>query len=258
MAISELDPRLTIVEAVTPHVETALFDDAPESRYWVGCVAVANEVILPAEFTAARMLRANVYIEEMGFLDPTAREADGGESDADDERSVQFAVIENRAETGEKRLVGTSRLIMKRDEDDTLPVEQLFPEAFKHGPAPAGSVEASRFIARHPNKMQQHVISLAEMRAMDLRAISMEAPYIYAVIEQKLAGLFDMISLPYKQLTELRMVEEYNTENMAVEIEPEAVLESVRTDVSGQLLLTQFFKGASDNLGVGYYDETLQ
>lgn len=255
MAIN-VEPTVDFATLV-PVVETALFGDKPDARFWVGKVASMGVVSMPLEYLASRQLRANVYIDEMGFLPENARQQDGGESDIDDERSVQFAVIENRTEDTQLA-VGTTRLIVKRHKDDLLPIERLFPESFMEAPATVGTTEASRFIARHPNNMQQHIISLAGIRAMDLHSFQEDIPYVYAVVEKPLANLFRMINLPFTQISELKMIEEYNTPNMAVKIDPKEVFKSVDRDLSGKLILTQFFNNALESLGLGYFDESLQ
>lgn len=256
MAISEI--KLPAIEPYThtPTVETSVFDDMPNAKFWIGKVAILGETVLEKEYTAARQLRANIYIDKMGFLSEESRQPDGGESDEDDDRSIHFAVIENNGE--EKRLVGTSRLIVKRSEDDLLPAEKLFPEAFTDIQAKVGSTEASRFIAEHPDKFTKHMISLSEIRAMDLEALDRGFEPIYAVIESKLANMFKYIGLPFQQITEIKHLEEYDTPNMAVEIDPKKVKEEVKKDLTQQLLLTHFFQDALISLGLGYYDEGLQ
>lgn len=256
MSLSEIDPVIAKAESYIPTVETAVFDELPDAHFWVGKVALPGEVLLNDEYTAARQLRANIYIDKEGFLDEESRMADGGEMDVDDDRSIQFAVIENIGDR--KRVVGTSRLIVKRSSDDLLPVEQLFPEAFENSPAPIGSSEASRFIAQHPNKMTKHLISLSEIRAMDLEALAHGYEPIYAVIEEKLGKMFEFIGIPFDQMTELKYLEEYSTPNMAVEIDPRRVAEEIKRDLTGELLLSQFFQDALVSLGLGYYDESLQ
>ncbi len=256
MSLSEIEPKIARAESYIPNVETAVFDDMPSAHYWIGKVAVPGDILLPAEFTAVRQLRANVYIDKEGFLPPEARQEDGGESDEDDDRSIHFAVIENLG--GKHRVVGTTRMIVKRHENEILPVEYLFPEAFEQKPAPVGSTEASRFIAQHPNKMTKHLISLTGIRSMDLEALERGFEPVYAVIEEKLAKMFDFIGLPYKQMTELKYIEEYSTPNMAIEIDPTRVRDEIKKDLSGQLLLTQFFQDTLKTNGLGHFESDLQ
>lgn len=256
MALSEVNPIVSKAEALIPSVETSVFDGHQEAKFWIGKVAVPGEILLPDEYIAARQLRANIYIDKEGFLPPEARETDGGESDEDDDRSIQFAVVENLGVRS--RLVGTTRLIVKRHENDSLPVEQLFPEAFEDRPAPIGATEASRFIAQHPNKMTKHLISLSGIRAMDLEALERGYEPVYAVVEERLAGMFDFIGLPYRKMTDLKFLPEYSTPNMPIEIDPSRVLEEIKKDLSGRLLLTQFFQDALVSQGLGHFENDLQ
>lgn len=246
---------------VTPVISTDVFRDIPEARFWVGEVATHGEVIYPEEFRGARVLSANVYIDEMRFLEPSFREADGGETDEDDSRSVQFAILENRHEDGEVRVVGRSRLILKDSKDNLLPVEQIFPEAFDDAPAPVGSYEASRFISRHPDQdMTQHLVAFAGIRAMDLYAVKERSPFVYAVIEEPLRSRFEFIGIPYEVISDPRPVSEYNgTVNMAVRIDPEKVLDTVTDEdiAPERMLLKQFFENTLIDMGLGYYDRSL-
>lgn len=242
-------------DSAIPIVESDVFLNKPEAEFWIGEVAIMGQIAMPAEYEAAQMLRANVYIDEMKFLPDYVRHENGTESDADDERSIHFAVIQNGKSINPDRLVGTTRLIIKQSESDLLPVEHLFPEAFENNPVPVGSSEASRFISRHPHESTQHLIALAEIRAMDIRAIEATSG-VYAVIERPLAKLFKLIGLPFTQLSEYRTIPEYNTENTAVYFDPKEVMRSVGTDKFGRLGLAKFFQNALVDLGVGYYDDT--
>jgi N-acyl-L-homoserine lactone synthetase len=154
--------------------------------------------------------------------------------------------------------VGTARLIQKSEEEDKLPVETLFPEAFTESAATTGSVEASRFIARHADKMTQHTISLSLMRTMAAQAHAQGADYIYAVIEGHLARLFTNVGMPFEQIAEAKAIAEYdNTMNMAVRFDPKEIFKVVEKDIKKEKIISTFFEDALVSLGVGYYDETL-
>lgn len=255
MALSELNPT-SRAELLVPVVDTAIFDQVSVPAFWVGKVAVGLDAILPDEFLAARQLRAQVYVDELGYLPPSARMDDGGELDEDDPRSVHFAVIEH-TDTGLDVIRGNTRLIKKAEEDDTLPVEKFFPDVFQAEPAPRGSVEASRFIARHENRIKQHAIMLSMVRTMVANAAESGSPYIYAVVENHLEHLFSKINLAYDVLSEPIYLEEYKSDNMALRFDPIAVLSQVDTDQYGQEIMQMFFATARENLGEGHYDETL-
>ena len=244
------------IDALLPRVDTEIFRFQPEAHFWIGKTAArGGSIVAPDVYQAAGILRARVYIDEYSFLPGDARNIDGTESDAEDIRSSHFAVVENSE--GGNRLVGTTRLIKKETDDQTLQVEKLFPEAFADTPAPVGSVEASRFIARHPNKLLQHMVSLSLIRSMVLEANEEGSPYIYAVVEEHLERLFRNIGLPLVRLAEAKLIEEYNTPNMPLRFSPMDILETAKADTNNRLKMTPFFRGQGPTHGLGFYDESL-
>jgi hypothetical protein len=125
---------------IIPKFETDVFaGKRQEAAFYVGILATPQTVVDEDAWNAARILRASVYIDEMKLLPENARKEDGGEDDHDDLRSVQFGVYENTGSEEEARMVGTSRLILKRDEGDLLPVETMHPEVFGNHPAEINS-----------------------------------------------------------------------------------------------------------------------
>lgn len=239
-------------EFVLPAVETNVFDMDPDAHIWVGKVAVGNLVLMPAEAKAFHQLRANVYIDEAGFLPEASRSEDGGEYDADDLRSTHFVVVENRQET--KRVVGGVRLIEKRDEEDLLPAERYFPEAFTTKPAEVGSVEISRLISRNPNQALQSLVSLASIRAIDLHAVANNVPNSYAVVERPMQKWLRIIGVPNEPLAEYKPLGDYaGTSNTVVSINPREVLESALNATGRRAVLRQFYESALQEQGLGYY-----
>jgi N-acyl-L-homoserine lactone synthetase len=199
---------------------------APSITHELGIVATMGLELNHELFAQARQLRADVYIDEKGFLSEESRQEDGGESDKDDDRSVQFAVTETFHGEDEpiSQVIGTSRLVVKREKDDILPAEILFQDI---PVAPVGSVEASRYIARHADKSIQRLASVALIMGMVNEATTREAGYIYAVVERPLKINFNWLGIPLHELTELRFLEEYNTENMAIKFDPDEVLAGI-------------------------------
>ena len=177
----------------------------------------------PLELHEARVLRANVYIEEAGFLNADERDTDGGEHDNDDSRSIHFGVYENE-ESG-RHVVGTSRLIVKSSESDgKLPIEHHF-DIY----APTGSVEASRLVVETDKraKESQLLVSLALMRSMIHAAQDLKAPYIYAVVEPGLYKHFLRIGLPAEQIANQETIQAYNSENIAIRFKTDTIIDSV-------------------------------
>jgi len=257
MSIAEQDSISFSPEAFIPSVESAVFTASPEATFWLGITASSGEIMLPQEHTASRILRANVYIDENRFLPDDARRPDGTETDDDDVRATHFSVVENSATHGKFNLVGTSRLIHKHDHANPLPVERLFPEAFPE-PAAVNSVEASRFIARYPDRFTQSAISLSLIRAKALHAHQNGLEPAYAVVEDHLTRLFDKIGLPFEQIADKKMIPEYQTENMAIRIQPSEIIKHVAADKLGEKILTMFFNSTVvDSAGLGHFDNTL-
>lgn len=249
ITVTEFDP-----DRLTPLVETNLFESHPNAPFWIGRVASGNLIEMPKEYHAAHILRANVYIDQEGFLPAEARSATGGEYDQDDDRSVQFVTIENRFD--ESRVIGTVRLVEKRNPTDLLPAEEIFPEAFVTNPAEVGSVEVSRLIARHPSPEIQTFASLAAIRASDLYCLENHIPNTYAVVERPLYVYLRRMGVPCHQISELKITPEYgDTQNMVVRINPKELQENATRIDSKYDLLKKFYDGALENLGLGYFNQ---
>lgn len=275
------------VEHLTPVVKTERFTD-PTQEMWVGVVALNDTVIEPVEYQAAGRLRANVYIDEMGFLPDAARESDGTETDADDLRSRHYVILARRNEEADEprrytrdeaaeviggavdeirthgsvilperkliRAVGTMRAIVKRSRGDTLPVERLFPEVFENEPAPVSSLEASRFIARSEFKPQQNAIALGLIRAVVAQAVEFGNKPIFAVVEKPLKDRFTAIELPFEQISEVKELPEYNdTKNMVLKFDPEEIVASASKTPGS--MLHRYFNGMEENRGLGFYQD---
>jgi N-acyl-L-homoserine lactone synthetase len=251
-------PEQLMPEVLAPPVETNVFLPCPEATFWLGKTATGTDIHLKNEYVSSLILRANVYIDEHGYLTADKRNHDGTESDDHDLNSIHFAAIQNH--TGDetlKKLVGNARLIHK-NADENLPVEALFPEAFVDKPVPVNSMEASRFISRHPNRLSQNIISLGLIRGMVYESVSRDAQYVYAVVEDHLVRLFNKIGLPMDQLSTAKNLAEYNdSPNMAVRFEPTVILETAHEDTGGERMMSAFFKTHPERFGLGLFDEYL-
>lgn len=260
MTTSEIaQPTLTPNLLAVP-VDSEIFNAHPDAPYYIGVVAAHGFVLQPELYKAAGTLRANVYIGEKGFLPESARQPDGTERDADDDRSVHFVALENRGPGLSPRVIGTSRLILKRSEHDVLPVENFYPDVFAGDKAaPVRSAEVSRFIARHEDRQVQGKISLGLIRASAAWLEHHVHRPAYAVVEAGLTRMFDNIELPYDSESEYRRLEEYgNTRNKAIKIEPSRVLREVQAVKHvASPAMHAFFGDTHAHKGVGYFDETL-
>ena len=256
IAIGEL-PSKSVGELTVP-VERDVFVDYPEATFYIGVIATPGVVHDPRIYQATSKFRANVYIDQMRFLDESARRKSGGEGDTDDNRSVHFSVVENRGEYEPPRVVGCSRLILKNDENVPLPVEHFFPEYFQEKPAPTNSSEGSRLIARHEDRAIQGLVALGLIRAMTEWSTNNSREPIYAVVENGLARTFDRMHLPNTRLTELKYLEEYNTKNMTIAISPREIPNSIRPEHHvSRVDVQDFFGDTSRNSGIGFFDKTL-
>lgn len=245
------------VERLTPLIETTFFQLRPEASFWLGHIASGEEVYCQAERHGAGVLRANVYIDESHYLPESARQPDGTEYDADDARADHLVVIENNTIMPNSRhVVGNTRLIHKRNDDDVLPIESMFPEAFSEEAAPVGSLEASRYIARHPDRPTQNAIALALVRAMTIRGHNQGHDYIYGVVEDHLMHQFTKIGLPFAALGEPKKVERYNTLNVPLRFDLAEILQTAAADTIGKRTMSLFFQSSGANGGQGYFDRT--
>jgi N-acyl-L-homoserine lactone synthetase len=238
---------------VTASVESQLFGDYQNAAYWIGRVALPGCVTHPDEYLAQRQLRANVYIDECNFLPPGARQADGGESDEFDDFATQYVVLENHDKG--VRAVGALRMIHKQYGD--LPAEELFASELQQK-LPKQSLEASRFIARHDEKVSQALISIGLVRVAILQA-QQEQGDIYAVVEEPLARRFSQIGLEYDELCPSKPIAEYNnTNNMLLRFRPNKVMETVKQDYRYDRMITPYLDIVRHNSGLGYYDKTMR
>lgn len=248
-------------EDLIPTVESDIFTGHEEAKFYVGILAVPGAILMPREYEGYSKLRGNVYVDEMRFLEESERSETGAEYDADDERSVHFGVLENRGEDKDPRIVGSSRLILKRSPEDILPVEEHFPEYFTENPAPMFSAEASRYIARYEDRNVQDVIKFGLIRSMTAWLMDNGHKPAFAVVERSLARLFERVKMPYEQVAETKFVDKYNTENMAIVIDPTRVIDSVRPEndvkkVSSDIMRL-FFQDTMEHKGLGHFDGLL-
>lgn len=249
---------ITNIDRLLPDVDSRVFDGREVAAFWVGLVANKGTIQMPDEYAAVLKLRANVYIDELQYLPEEARGPHGQEVDDDDIRSVQFAILEKNGFI-EPRAVGTGRLIIKRDKDDKLPVERLYPEVFANRPAEVGAVEGSRLIARHPDQFRQNLLGLASIRALDFWALENGVPYIYGMAEKPLLRYLSLNGFPYEQLSDFKEVEDYgDTLNAAIRFEPRKVAEIDQLENSRRRVFKEFFEEAADSYGLGYFDMELK
>ena len=244
-----------------PSIETSndIFRNHPEAAFWVGRVASLG--IVPPEMTeymdALGRLRARVYVDECRFLGDDSIDALGREIDKYDERSVHFAVVENANEDSRSsRMIGSLRLITKKEPEEKYPIEEYFPEVFG-APVGVSSAEVSRFISRYPeDKFTKHVVSLSLIRAALLHAAYENIEDYYCIIEEPLFKLLGKIGISMELMGDSKLIPEQGGVLLPIKIDPLKAIKSVTTDKTGNILLEDFFKDEFDNNGLGYYPAT--
>ncbi len=247
------------INGLLPVVESDIFQDSQDSHFWVGQVSdLCGPSIDDDTYNSVAKLRANVYIDEKRFLGEDSRRPDGTEADYYDSSSIQYASFENMGE-GLVRPISCGRMIIKLTEDSRLPIENYFPEVFSSSPPDVGSVEISRFISRHPNKLTQHANSLAIIRAMTYRSVDIDAPKDYFLIEKPLFGMLSMIGLPVEQIGEEKDIPEQNGILYPIQADTREVLDLATNsgDSAAHAILQAFFDNEEDTRGEGFYPESL-
>jgi hypothetical protein len=260
--MSDID-RSVLNEHVIPIFETDMFDGHEDARFGVGIIAVGDEVVpgREAEFTAYKQLRGKVYARQTRMISTEALDHDDSETDDDDSRSVHFGIYEqwtpdeitlaNRA-----RSLGAIRLIIKSAADGSvptsklsslpltlqkpgngrpLPVEDFFPEAFERKPAPPGSTEASRLIARHESAVVQGAVKWTSYAAAEAYILSHDLGPTYATVEPGLETDFRRSRMPFERIAPPKYVPEYAADNLGLVIDTNGFAEVVRRVKPGML-----------------------
>jgi N-acyl-L-homoserine lactone synthetase len=249
--MSNIDRSVTNAEVI-PLVENSdLFADNPEARFAVGIIAVGDEIVegREAEFDGYLKLRAGVYAKQTRMIGMDQVREDGTEMDADDSRSVHFAVFEQHALGA--RAVGSMRLIIKGEDGAALPIEEFFPAAFKpteqvevahpaapHQPAEEGDHEASRLIARNESAAAQRVIKWKLFAGAAAYIINHELGKTYATVETTVESDFNACKMPNERIAEPEYVEEYLADNLGVVIDVPAFGDVIDTAEPG--IMNQF------------------
>lgn len=249
----------------TVEVGSEVFDKHPDAAFWIGRVAASSVVFPEAESPNSAYLdalghfRANVYVHEKNYLDPSVLDEYGREFDEYDSRSTQFVVIENIHESNmAPRMVGSIRMIQKESQDDLYPIEKYFPELFDE-PIDVDSAEVSRFIASYPEdkRFMQHVIALALIRAATLFAVKEGISSYYCIIEEPLYKSLNNIGIPLETLGESKYIPEQGGTLYPICIKAKEIINSVTTDKTGSIVLRDFFEQEIGSGGEGYYPTSL-
>lgn len=258
MTVTQASPETSLFPTVP--VSAEIFESHPEAAFWIGKIAnLGASGVGESEYAnALGRFRANVYVHELAYLDEDVVDVMGRELDEYDERSIQFAVVENgRTEGDASRIVGSLRLITKESPENLYPIEKYFPELFEE-PIGTNSAEVSRFIARYPgDKFMKHVISLSLIRAATLYADREQIESYYCIIEDPLLGLLKKIGIPLEAIGESKNIPEQGGVLHPIRINSQKILDSVTVDKTGNIMLEDFFKQELGSGGEGYYPADL-
>jgi len=216
---------------VIPVIDSTIFSEDPTARMACGLLAVNGTALpgLESEYAAHFHLRRKVYVDQTGQLDASELQDDGTDRDADDARSVTFAVFENHR-TG-VRVVGVSRLILRGDEHP-LPVEEFCPDSFTAGDLTERSVEVSRVIARHENAALQDLVQWHLFAVMLAYIANHGLERTFAIIEPWLERHLNG-AIAITRIGEVRYVEHYLDYNVPIEIDIPASAEQVNSRNGG-------------------------
>lgn len=247
------------LDLVTVPVESDVFTAMPDAPLYMGRVAVPGQVLMAEEFKGHAIFRGNVYIDELAWLPESSRDEEGKELDRYDANSIHFTALANTGAGDNPRVVGVSRLIVKPENGQPLPIESYFPEAFENE-LPAGSIEASRFIARHANPRVQRAIALASIRSVILEAVEIDTAGVYATVEKPLKVYFERLGMPLSVLSAERMLSDYgDTNNMAIMFNPQEVIDTAALPAMADKQLGRIFNiAAQSDSGVGYFDSMME
>jgi N-acyl-L-homoserine lactone synthetase len=159
---------------------------------------------------AVERLRADEYIDRRGWIEPTQRNADGGETDQFDDVASHFAVL-TRDLDGTNAAVGGVRLV--RPLNGVLPIHTSFPAlAGLHD----GYIEVSRYIARDSAaSLALRAVIVAELRQAGARGI--------AIISDGLRKLLTRQSFIVHTIAGPEVIETYGRRpQVAIEVDVQA------------------------------------
>lgn len=212
---------------IIPTVETRIFEDAVDPRFAIAEVT-PRELSDMKEFSGAAQLRANTYLSE-GFVTPELLDENGTELDSNDYRSRHYLMFERTAIDSLARVIGNLRLVLKTDtHPGPLPVEEYFPDYFTE-PAPTGSVEVSRLIARHEDTRLQTMVKWPMFIAGYKYVSETNSGPVYGLLAPPLVRQLRLQGVPLNVLDDARYIEEINATKQPVEIDVPALGELIES-----------------------------
>lgn len=220
-----------------PVVETDIFSNHEDKQFAMG-VFDSKDVLSyrPGSIEEAYLkLRADVYIDQTGYLKSGVKRQDGTELDNDDERSTHFVVLENLI--GRAAVFACMRIIEKTTKNDQpLPIEKFFPEIFIN-PAELNTVEVSRFIVRHSEARYARTFYRDLIVAGMAHTIDNNLGPVFSVVEPEFEKYLKLMRLPSSRLTGLKYLPEYNTSNIGIEADKEGLSRRLGKEVVDRMTI---------------------
>jgi len=163
-------------------------------------------------------LRAQVYVHDRKFLSPDVLDENGAEYDEDDNNSDHFVAVSD-----ENDVIGTVRVV-HRGEDNKLPCEKLFEINF----SPGDSVEVSRIMVDSNVPMRlKSLVSVSLLRAA-IKVAPEKEENAYAIVESSMYRyLNDLIGIKCQTIIKSQFVEEYNSNNSLVLLQPHRMISQI-------------------------------
>lgn len=242
---------------VSTEVDPHFFEGHENSALWIGSVAVLGNVTSTAHDATLKFV-ADRYIDAHGFRDDHTRDEYGRSVDPDAHRITRLAAIENRVNSDGlpiPRIIGSMAIIVKKNKRELpLPIEKAFPEA-SVVPLGKGSAEVHDYAVSHEDKSIKHLTSLGLVRALIFQGLDHNIEYGYAMVEDKIKRLYDLLGVEIDTIAEPKIFVEPQGE---VELIPtrlnyKSIPLTMSTDKTGNPLASEFFLGESANRGQGFY-----
>lgn len=226
MSVAKRVKYISNQETIPIVADSGVFYGHEDKRFAIGVYSPEQVMSYQPDsvIQAYLRLRANVYVDQAGILGNDSKRHDGTELDENDERSTHFVVLENLV--GKVAARACSRLIIKDTaKDQKLPIEDFFPEVFSDG-LPPKSIEVSRFIARVNDDRYDHEAKRNQLTAKQ-RIILAELAYacindlgpVFAIVEKNFGRDLRVMGVPTSVVAEPKIIPEYNSENLGLEID---------------------------------------
>ena len=185
---------------------------------WLGYIARSGGEILNEDLmTRAKILRGNVYVDELAWLPTSSIDTCGLETDEYDARSSHLAMVDRESFGEDEPFVFANlRYITRRTDDDTLPVEDEFDLSISDGEP---RVEMSRFMSRHFIPTLQTLGSVS-MIAHTAGMLAREGITGYATLELPLLRRIKGMGMDIEKISDVKVLTSYgDTRNCAVRID---------------------------------------